>query len=693
MKKIFALAAAVIVISNFVFAEEEKAKEGPSIFGRAIEEVLSPLEDVFTPYYRLDPIVITSTRYADPTLNVSDNISVINERYIKDTRAKYIPDALRYEPGITVSDLLGNGKSVRVDMRGFGDSAVSNVLVLVDGRRVNQVDLSGADWVELDIDAVERIETVRGPMSVLYGDNATAGVVNIITKKGKGVKPEIAFYYDMGSYRYSSYKGSISGGTNFLDYFGMLSTSYNNGYRINNHLETVDYNANVTIKPTDHLKLTMSGGYHKDWYGLPGALKPVDINSIGRKGSIAPDNRAKTQDGYMMFTPSATADMGFGELEFSGDILARQRWTNAIYYSTWGDVANTHHIQTFGLTPKAAFTAEFLGIKNRLLAGMDYYGNCDKINSGELSAMDNIIIDKDTVGFYLTDTVEFLRSFIVNGGFRTEWAHYKFDQESVLQGRSTKDPFEYACEAGLVYKYNDRSSIYAQYSRSFRFPVTEDWYSSLYIDYFSGKVTGGMNLDLEPQTANSYEIGIKEYSSKYLNVNADYYLMNINNELYYDSITNKNAIYPNTIHHGLELKTDAFLMDSVHAFLNYTFQKAFFVGGAYAGNNIPMVPMNKISTGLKYTFKDCVDVAYSINYIGSRRFANDLHNTMPSLKEYVTHDIRFSYRKYGFEIYGAINNIFNEAYSEYGALDWSLTRPGYYPAPGTNASMGVRYSF
>ena len=70
-----------------------------------------------------------------------------------------------------------------MDIRGFGETGPLNTLVLVDGRRVNEIDLSGVDWTQIPLDQVERIEIVRGSGSVLYGDNAVGGVINIITKK------------------------------------------------------------------------------------------------------------------------------------------------------------------------------------------------------------------------------------------------------------------------------------------------------------------------------------------------------------------------------------------------------------------------------------------------------------------------------------------------------------------------------
>ena len=67
---------------------------------------------------------------------------------------------------------MAPGKSASVDIRGFGETAPLNTLVLVDGRRVNEIDLSGVDWTQIPLDQIERIEIVRGAGSVLYGDNA-----------------------------------------------------------------------------------------------------------------------------------------------------------------------------------------------------------------------------------------------------------------------------------------------------------------------------------------------------------------------------------------------------------------------------------------------------------------------------------------------------------------------------------------
>jgi iron complex outermembrane receptor protein len=130
----------------------------------------------------LDTVVVTGTRTEQEIKKIPANVSVIDREDIRNSTAKTVVDLLRGEQGIVVRDLLGNGKNASVDMRGFGESAAANSLVMIDGRRVNAIDLSGTDWTQIPLDQVERVEIVRGTGTVLYGDNAVGGVINIITK-------------------------------------------------------------------------------------------------------------------------------------------------------------------------------------------------------------------------------------------------------------------------------------------------------------------------------------------------------------------------------------------------------------------------------------------------------------------------------------------------------------------------------
>lgn len=127
--------------------------------------------------------VLEVTRTDASMADTTRSVSIINQEDIQNSTARYVPELLKSKAGIVVSHTSDNPKGINVDIRGFGEAGKQNVLVLVDGRRTNQVDLSGADWSAIPLSIVERVEVIRGPSTVIYGDNATGGVINIVTKK------------------------------------------------------------------------------------------------------------------------------------------------------------------------------------------------------------------------------------------------------------------------------------------------------------------------------------------------------------------------------------------------------------------------------------------------------------------------------------------------------------------------------
>ena len=133
----------------------------------------------------LEPIVVTASRMAQHDYKIAGNVTIIDRAQIQASHAQNVPDILRQALGTFIYD-QNTAKTSTLDIRGFGDTASRNVLVLVNERKINAVDISGPDLLQIPVEAIERIEIIRGAGSVLYGDNAVGGVVNIITKQGKG---------------------------------------------------------------------------------------------------------------------------------------------------------------------------------------------------------------------------------------------------------------------------------------------------------------------------------------------------------------------------------------------------------------------------------------------------------------------------------------------------------------------------
>jgi outer membrane cobalamin receptor len=111
--------------------------------------------------HRLDSIVVTGARIGTPLIDTPANISVITKDDIEESGIRSLPELFKGEPGVFPTSIINNPKQSTVDIRGYGETAPQNVLFLVDGRRVNSIDLSGPDLAQIPIDMITRVRVFR----------------------------------------------------------------------------------------------------------------------------------------------------------------------------------------------------------------------------------------------------------------------------------------------------------------------------------------------------------------------------------------------------------------------------------------------------------------------------------------------------------------------------------------------------
>src|SRR5208283_4409177 len=423
----------------------------------------------------LQEVVVTATRYDENTAAIPANVSVITEKDIMESNAQNIPDLLRNQVGVLVNDITGSGRFYTVDLSGFGETSPLNTLVLVDGRRINQADLSGVDWMLIPLEDVERIEIVRGAEgSVLYGDNAAGGVINIITKQGPGGLKAGA---NLAAGSYGTFKAGSYVSGNLHDLSLRLSGNYltSDGYRDNSKTVAKDTDFHTTYSVKDYLKVDFSGGYHWDHTGLPGALTDSDFAAgFSRIASQFPNDFANTSDYYVRLVP---------ELYFSGDDIFRLdtsfRKRDALSFSSgdWGHFTGDSAIKTATISPQVIIKNTFGSVKNSVTAGIDYQSvdenvTDDSIFSGSES-IGTFKLTEDTVGGYVHDELAITDGLTFSSGYRHENADYSFTPSTPGNISMSTDSYT----AGINYTYSKQSYVYASYSKSFRFPVLDELYS------------------------------------------------------------------------------------------------------------------------------------------------------------------------------------------------------------------------
>ena len=637
----------------------------------------------------LQEVVVTATRQEEEIRKIPANVTVITEEDIENSNAKTVLDLLRSEEGIVVRDLLGNGKTAHVDIRGFGETGPSNTLVMVDGRRVNEIDLSGVDWAQIPLDQIQRIEIVRGTGSVLYGDNAVGGVINIITKPS-AEKLTAAVGSSAGSYEHFKGKASVSGG--YENIAGSLYASYEStdGYRRNNELRTRDVGGKITFDPTEYLSLRLSGSHHRDDFGLPGAISETQL-AIDRRSARTPFDEAETIDQYL----NLGADWDLGEYgRIVSDFSYRDRKSEDEFVSS--SFATDRELQTWGITPRYSWNGKIFGYANTLIAGVDFYVSdldVDFSFGTPLAPSGFSEIEKFSYGFYANNEFSLLENLILSLGARHERVRYDLEQQDLLSGLAPLDEtvreWENACSAGLTFLYTERFSLFGRINRSFRFPLTDEL---VLFDFFTGRIR--VNSDIKPQRGLHYEVGIRHFFTPDIEARATLFRAEIEDEIFFNLATFTNENHPETLHQGVEIGIKANLFEKATVFGNYTFEESTFRDNPFKSNDIPAVPRHKVNLGLRiYDLIPGLSFSANYNFVGSSFVISDQANQFEKLEQYYTLDARVSYEWKWIKAFAGVNNITNQKYSEFAVLGGSPLVRNFFPAPERNWVAGFEAVF
>ena len=266
------------------------------------------------PVVEIEGLIVTGTPVPRPLIAMGSNVSVVDGDDLRARGVTRVLDALRELPGLIVVQGGSFGASASIFMRG-GES--DYVQVLVDGVKVNQPGGS-FDFASLTTANIERIEIVRGPSSALYGSDAIAGVIHVITRAGSGgLHGSVAFR--AGSFGSRDWTGEFSGGTGTASYGFAVSRYQTDGIlAFNNMFKNSVLSGNIKLAPDDVTTLRLSTRLGRREFHFPtdGSGNVVDQNafSFGDEASIALDVSRWVSDRVEL-----RADLGSYKLDGGSD--------------------------------------------------------------------------------------------------------------------------------------------------------------------------------------------------------------------------------------------------------------------------------------------------------------------------------------------------------------------------------------
>ncbi|MBI4721813.1 MAG: TonB-dependent receptor, partial [Candidatus Stahlbacteria bacterium] len=462
------------------------------IWGLMTMDTLASIDSLQYPIYEMDEIVVTATRTPRLQKEISLPITVITEEEIKGINLKDIGDIIGYGLSAKIEKYGGMGAVSSIFMRGLYSA---HTMVLIDGRPVNSPSLGGADLSWISGVGIERIEIVRGPISSLYGANALAGVVNIITHS----KPKNNVSLSYGNW--NTFISSMESGKSFGNLTSIVTGAYrkSDGERDNSAHNSKELSGKVKYK-LGVWNFNLHTGFYQGETGMPGVKPASDTMERNLSQKRLGNNEVSSlYDNSKDNRFFSTAGVNFHNLKLSGFLNnweddAHREWIdlNWVTFQEERHNANDNHkTKSYGIE---------LVDTRKLWNNLITYGASFNKDIFEATSIDSNLTtdsclrtpwdaDRETKAIYLQDEIE-IRKVRATLGIR--WDSTSYDTSGFAQ---------ISPKTSIAWKFIEGSKLIASYGKGFRTPSLNDLY------WPSDPFAEG-NPNLKPEKSESYEVGI-----------------------------------------------------------------------------------------------------------------------------------------------------------------------------------------
>jgi iron complex outermembrane receptor protein len=614
-----------------------------------------------------DSVIVTASKFKQYIQDTPAAITVITADEIGKYGIQSVTEAIMLLGGIQGRQDLNGGEEYLLDLGGFGASSEKNQVIVVDGIRM--YDETGSFRLTgISIDSVERIEIQKGSAAVLYGEGASGGVINIITKNTENQKNQGTFgNVDLGggSYGTKSSRVNLFHSGEVISGQINLSDRMSDGYRVNSSSREQNASLGMQAKISNSKRFGLNYRSNELYARLPGSLSINQYNQDPKQADTS-----KLNDWGLIRTSNYGA---FYETDLS---------ENIIRFSLNQRIRNKEGVDTG--YPVSSYDLRSNNLNLNIKRG-------DKTTLGENTLIYGVeVTDWRQVGSYTTANADSKAIYAKNSlnivdiasqidfGFRSEILQ-KDRQGTVSKYDETLN----AWDLGLSTRLNKASTVYGRYARSYRLPGAEEYNYTI------------TNVDLLPQISFDKEIGFKTSINPTDRFHARLFRYDITNEIGYDS-TVANTPFPGaninfspTFKQGVELDFFRKVSAKWESGLLYTYQESKFKDGVYAGKDVPVSPRYKISFRSLYKVSTADSIGLQANLISRQVIDGDFTNAkeMPS---YFLLDGSYTHKLKDVDLTLRLRNILDKKYYSY-----ATATGGYslYPDPGRNFMATVRANF
>ncbi len=620
----------------------------------------------------LPAVTVTGARFASDPAFAPIGATVISADDIRRSGASDVNQAIRKIGGVYGRQSVDASPDFGLDLRGFGANSSQNLVVMLDGVRMSENELSGSVLSTIPIDLVERIEITRGGASVLFGEGATGGVIQIVTKRPAANQSRGSLAAGIGQFNARDLRASATQAWDGYAIDAAVGSLKTDNYRDHNAYDLTTFNVGGQwAHRSGRIGVRVERAASEAQF--PGALTLAQFDANPRKSRNDLDFGEIESDRV-----SAFVEQRVGGVDLAAELSRRNKTVESNYY--YPDLSRAvYDSRQTQFSPRLRYLAEVGGMLNEVVAGIDLTRWTRTTRAG-FSQAD---AEQKSKAVYLRDELRFdpAHNGRISAGVRRETFDKDYAErisyapfaESTSQSQNT-------WELQGSYDVAPQVNLYLKAGRSYRVAnADENSYRSS---------DGALDI----QTSRDLEAGIS-FGDSARSATARLFRHRLTNEIFFDPTLNgfgANTNLDPTEREGVEIDADAAIAADWRVRAHAQHVRARFTEGVNAGREMVLVPKNTVSARLTWAPNGGHSADIGVQWVASQRYGDDFSNTCAArVPSYHTVDARYA-RKLGaweFAVSGlnlADKRYYSNAYA---------CQAGIYPSDARQLKLSARYDF
>jgi iron complex outermembrane receptor protein len=593
-----------------------------------------------------DDVLVSANRIERKDSDATYSSEIHSSDRIKSSGATSLYDYLSQQSSLNILPNYGNKATPSIDMRGYGiENGYQNIVVNVDGRRINNIDQVPPLLGSISLNNIEKIEIVKGAGSVIYGDGATAGVINIYTKSKTGVTIGSSFG-NFGS-RSSYINAGLS--EKYFDISANASNESHDGFSKRDSVGNRDsfdndtQNIKLKIKPTDRLRFLLDATSSRLNVFYPNSISLASFKNNPRNVSGPHTDQISKTDQWQVGMELDLSD----EFSLNAFHSVENKFNDFNYYDGAFLLKNKYDYVNSEVNLKYKERDIFAVIGLQVIDGRRKSGSDETSKRNEAY----FIHTEHQPNWLINDAT-------ISLGARTEKVKYGYSPASSTNLNSGDSLSSF--DIGFNYKLNQQASFFANYNQGYQAPDIDRFF------YFDG-TSINFNGFINPTKTKTFNVGVN-HNTEINRLKLSLFRTNLRNEIFLyntgNMFTSRNTNIDSSHKYGFELQDSWKINHLLNANLIYTYVRAVIdrdndLGPSINGNDLPGVPRQTLSLNFNYKYSDNGDI--NINHIwrDSAYAINDFGNNFSQKQpKYESTNISINYRINKYEVFSSINNLF-----------------------------------